>query len=323
MRKSIAIATALTLSISLAGCTSASDDGSLPGVKAICEQSVGGSGIEKVSVSGALGAVPTTKIAAPATSDKIETKIIIEGTGPKFTGGQLVEFEYTALNGGTGDQLESTNFDGTNAVSQLFSSGGYPDICHGLSGAREGSRIAMLFPAEFAHKGEGIPDGAISKTDSIVYVVDLIRVYLPYAIGDSKPSQTGFPSVVRAENGTPGITQLKTEAPAEFKLATLIKGAGAVVKQGDVLKVHYSGFVWGGEPFDSSWERGEPAEFQLSEGQLIKGFIKALDGQTVGSQVIAIIPPSEGYGEAEQGKIPANSTLIFVVDILGIKTPAK
>jgi hypothetical protein len=111
-------------------------------------------------------------------------------------------------------------------------------------------------------------------------------------------------------------------APKDFKLATLIKGDGEALSLGDNIVVHYSGFVWGGESFDSSWDRNQPAEFQLAESNLIKGFVKALEGQTVGSQVIAIIPPSEGYGDQGQGSIPPNSTLIFVIDILGTKKPA-
>jgi peptidylprolyl isomerase len=84
--------------------------------------------------------------------------------------------------------------------------------------------------------------------------------------------------------------------------------------------VHYSGFLWNeGTQFDSSWENGQPAEFEVAEGSLISGFVKALVGQKVGSQVVAIIPPSEGYGDQGNDSIPANSTLVFVVDILGIK----
>jgi len=55
----------------------------------------------------------------------------------------------------------------------------------------------------------------------------------------------------------------------------------------------------------------------LAEGSLISGFLKAVEGQKIGSQVIAIIPPAEGYGDTEQGSIPPGSTLVFVIDILG------
>lgn len=322
VRKLIASGAVVALSLSLGACA-ATSDGSFADIKATCEQSVGGASIDKVSVSGAFGTVPTATFDSPLTSDKIETKVISEGSGPKFTGDQFIELDFLAINGGTGETLQSTKFDGSDSGSQVIASGQFPDFCAALSGVREGSRVAVLFPPDFAHKSEGSPESGIGKDDSIVYVLDVRKVYLPYAVGDEQPPQSGFPSVVRAPNGTPGLTQLKTDAPTEFKVATLIKGNGEVIDQGDSIVVHYSGFVWGGESFDSSWDRGAPAQFQLSQGQLIEGFIKALDGQTVGSQVIAVIPPAEGYGDQEQGSIPANSTLIFVIDILGTKKPGK
>jgi hypothetical protein len=141
------------------------------------------------------------------------------------------------------------------------------------------------------------------------------------ATGETQPAPDGFPAVTLAANGSPSITPLKTKAPAEFAVATLIKGAGAVVGSTDVVTVHYSGWLWDGTAFDSSWTSGEPAQFSLE--QVVPGFTKAIEGQTVGSQVIAILPPADGYGESGAGSIPPNSTLIFVVDILAAANPAQ
>ena len=322
LRKLLAVALAASLSISLGACANGSNAG-FSNIKATCEEFVGGNAIDQVKVTGAFGTVPEATFTSPLSSDKIETKVLSEGSGPAFTGDQFVELEFMAINGGTGAKLQATKFDGTDFSAQVIASGQYPDFCHALLGVKAGSRVAVLFPAALAHKSEGNAESGIGKDDSVIYVIDVRKVYLPYATGEAQPAQAGFPSIVRAENGTPGITQLKTDAPKEFKLQTLIKGAGEAVAQGDNITVHYSGFVWGGEKFDSSWDRGQPAQFQLSQGQLIAGFIKALDGQTVGSQVVAVIPPTEGYGDQEQGTIPANSTLIFVIDILGTTKPAN
>lgn len=322
LRKVIALITAASLAVSLGACASATDE-TFAGLKPTCDAFVGGSAVDAIQVTGASGEVPKVTFDMPITADKIETKVITEGSGPAFTGDQFVELEFLAVNGSTGETLQATKFDGTDFSAQVIASGGYPDFCQAISGAKQGSRLAVLFPAAFAHNSEGNEESGLGKADSVVYVIEVRKVYLPFAVGEAQPEQAGFPAVVRAENGTPGITQLKTDAPSEFKLATLIKGAGEVVAQGDSITVHYSGFVWGGDKFDSSWDRGQPAQFQLSAGQLIQGFIKALDGQTVGSQVIAVIPPAEGYGDQAQGSIPANSTLIFVIDILGTTKPAS
>jgi peptidylprolyl isomerase len=141
------------------------------------------------------------------------------------------------------------------------------------------------------------------------------------ATGEAQTPEAGYPAVTLDANGAPSITPVKGEAPKEFGVSTLIKGAGEVVGSTDVVTVHYSGWLWDGTPFDSSWTSGQPAQFSLE--QVVPGFTKAIAGQTVGSQVIAILPPADGYGEQGAGTIPPNSTLIFVVDILAAANPAQ
>jgi peptidylprolyl isomerase len=141
------------------------------------------------------------------------------------------------------------------------------------------------------------------------------------ATGEAQTPEAGYPAVTLDADGAPSITPVKGEAPKEFGVSTLIKGSGAVVGSTDVVTVHYSGWLWDGTPFDSSWTSGQPAQFSLE--QVVPGFTKAIAGQTVGSQVIAILPPADGYGEQGAGSIPPNSTLIFVVDILAAANPAQ
>ena len=87
---------------------------------------------------------------------------------------------------------------------------------------------------------------------------------------------------------------------------------------GQLVTMHYSGFLWAdSEKFDSSWDSGQATQFRLQEGGLIEGFLEAVVGQPVGSQIIAIILPAQGYGEAGAGSIPPGATLVFVIDILG------
>jgi peptidylprolyl isomerase len=129
-----------------------------------------------------------------------------------------------------------------------------------------------------------------------------------------------MPTVVRATSGQPGVTIPKTDAPKELKISTLIKGRGETVAADQTVEVHYSGFLWSdGSQFDSSWENGQPVDFPLTKGSLIDGFLEALIGQQVGSQVLAVIPPEKAYGNEATGSIPAGSTLVFVIDILGVK----
>ena len=80
--------------------------------------------------------------------------------------------------------------------------------------------------------------------------------------------------------------------------------------------MQYSGWLFDGTPFDSSWVNGAPFTTQIGTGSVIQGWDQGIIGQTVGSQVLLVIPPDLAYGDTERGTIPASSTLIFVVDIL-------
>jgi len=321
LRKIIAIAAVAVSLFALSGCAPSNEaDRISAGTKQVCKNYVGGENVDQIKVSTDMTKAPKVSFPTPITSTKIETKVVVEGTGTKFLGNQSVSIEYSGFNGATGKQILASNYDGTNTTAEFLKSGGLPDFCSALGGVREGSRVVMLFPAKLAHNNAGVPASGVGKKDSIIFIFDLKSVSLAQAVGDTQLPQSGFPTVTLTPDGTPGLTFPKTPAPAEFKVATLIKGRGAKVKQDQLITLNYTGFVWDGKTFfDSSWSSGQPAQFKLSKGQLIPGFIKALVGQTVGSQVIAIIPPADGYGSQEQSLIPANSTLVFVVDILAAK----
>ena len=109
----------------------------------------------------------------------------------------------------------------------------------------------------------------------------------------------------------------KTAAPTALVSQNLIDGTGPEVKTGQTITVHYTGALWtDGTVFDSSWKRKSPATFAIGTGNVIPGWDKGLVGKKVGSRVLLVVPPADGYADKVQGQIPANSTLVFVVDIL-------
>lgn len=325
LRKILAILGAATILLSLTACAPSNPaDALTAGTKVVCDGRFDGPNAAKIEMSDDLKVKPEAKFPTPLTSKKVETKVIKEGTGIKFTGGQLIEMEYQIYNAGTGAFIQGSNFDGTNPATQFSKVGDHPDFCNALSGVREGSRVAMLFPPTYAHNNAGIPEMNVGVTDALIFVFDLKKVFLHQAVGDDQLPQSGMPNVVITPEGLPGITIPKTAAPTETRVSTLVQGRGEVVKADDVVTINYAGFVWDtGVKFESSWDNGEPTQFQASVGQLIPGFLKSLVGQKIGSRVLAVIPPEEAYGNQDQGLIPANSTLIFVIEILGVETPNK
>jgi len=103
-----------------------------------------------------------------------------------------------------------------------------------------------------------------------------------------------------------------------------VAGTGAAAKPGDRVSVHYTGWLfYGGErgkKFDSSKDRGNPFEFPLGAGQVIKGWDEGVQGMKVGGTRVLTIPPNLGYGSrGAGGEIPPNATLIFEVELLAIE----
>ena len=99
------------------------------------------------------------------------------------------------------------------------------------------------------------------------------------------------------------------------------KGTGRQPKTGETVVVHYTGMLTNGVTFDTSRERNQPFEFKLGEGRVIKGYDEGFSKLRVGDHAILIIPANLAYGSRGAGDvIPPDSTLIFVVELVDIKS---
>lgn len=113
----------------------------------------------------------------------------------------------------------------------------------------------------------------------------------------------------------------------DFIKKDVVVGQGAEATKGNTVAVHYTGWLYSdtaaenkGKKFDSSHDRGEPFEFPLGAGRVIKGWDQGVAGMKVGGQRTLIIPSSLGYGERGAGRvIPPNATLIFDVELLNVR----
>ncbi|MFG2476313.1 FKBP-type peptidyl-prolyl cis-trans isomerase [Streptomyces fagopyri] len=110
------------------------------------------------------------------------------------------------------------------------------------------------------------------------------------------------------------------DAPTDLQIRDLVVGDGAEAKAGAAVEVHYVGVTFAsGEEFDASWNRGQAFRFPLGAGRVIKGWDQGVEGMRVGGRREITIPPHLAYGDQSPSPlIPAGSTLIFVVDLLGV-----
>lgn len=106
-----------------------------------------------------------------------------------------------------------------------------------------------------------------------------------------------------------------------LKYAIITEGKGPVAKKGQTVSVHYTGWLEkGGTKFDSSVDRGQPFEFSLGAGQVIKGWDEGVEGMKTGEKRQLVIPAKLGYGDrGAGGVIPGGATLIFDVELLKVK----
>ena len=117
---------------------------------------------------------------------------------------------------------------------------------------------------------------------------------------------------------------IDTQDLKELKIVDVKVGTGAVATPGELVRVHYTGWLEDGTKFDSSVDRNQPFEFPLGAGYVIQGWDKGVDGMRVGGIRRLFIPAQYGYGSRGAGDvIPPNATLIFEVQLLGVKDKGK
>ena len=106
----------------------------------------------------------------------------------------------------------------------------------------------------------------------------------------------------------------------KLQIEELVLGTGAEALKGKTVSVHYTGWLTDGKKFDSSKDRGQPFQFPLGRGHVIRGWDEGVQGMKVGGKRKLTIPPDLGYGpQGAAGVIPPNATLVFEVELLGVR----
>ncbi|RYV52681.1 FKBP-type peptidyl-prolyl cis-trans isomerase [Pengzhenrongella frigida] len=254
-----------------------------------------------VQVSGDAGQVPTLVYRHPLVIEHATSEVIWEGSGPRLVDGGPVLINYR-LEKATDASLVKETYSQVPKPSTLTPETLSEDLYDALSGESVGARILLVLPAT-----------SVTSSFASVMVVDVLPTR---ASGEAVPPREGMPAVTLADDGEPSIAAPQGEAPADLMVQALIKGDGVQVEEGATVTVQYSGVRWSdGSAYDSTWTQGEPKSFDLGAG-ILPGLAEGLVQQTVGSQVMLVIPPMVGAAEGDEV-----DTLVFVVDILAASNP--
>ncbi len=314
MRRIAALALPLAIVATLlAGCSSSSSPGT------------------EVKVGGAFGKNPAVNIPKVKPDSQLHVTTVVKGNGPQLGQSDVFVGNYVGyVWSGKSSTLKVDTF--THSTPSLFPPGAQllKGLKQALVGQRTGSRVLAVIPPADGYGSQGNPQGGVKATDTLVFVVDLIKEYPATASAAGQQISPGggtLPTVGSAQGTAPSVTIPKNAPPTTLTVRTLIKGSGPKVIKNQLIVVQYVGVIWASKKtFDSSWHNGAPLGFTVgaSPSQVIPGWDKGLVGQTIGSRVLLVIPPADGYGKTgnSQAGIKGTDTLVFVVDILGAYGPA-
>lgn len=307
MRRTAAAIIAATLL--LAGCSGGGDDPDpTSSASSTADAADALAALDEVTVTGDPGTEPEITADWPFEIGADAAKVLDAGDGADIADGQLISLHLRAVSGTDGaDQGGTYSGDPQSYWMSDQSSSTLPEaLANAVIGQQVGVRVLYAGPRTLDSGEES----------SLIWVVDVMATQdvLDAPDGEAVTPAEGLPTVTLGDDGEPSITTVDTAAPTDLVVQQLIQGTGPEVTSTGTVVANYSGWLWDGTSFDSSWSRGAPTDFSLS--QVIAGWTQGLAGQTVGSQVLLIVPPDLGYGDEDTSSIPGGSTLIFVVDIL-------
>ena len=321
----LSAAALVALAFALTGCSgsgsntpsASSTPTSIPTVSAACVS--GGSASDSVQVSGDFNTTPNVSMHAPLKVSSTQRTVVIEGTGDKAAPGSIVNASFTLYNGTTGKTVTSTGYGaGRTSPITVDASQVITGLAKTLNCAQAGTRVVGVVPASEAFGSAGSSQLGIAANQVIVIVADVVSIVPTKAEGDAVAPPAGLPTVTVAADGKPTLNvPAGYKPPATTQIATLIKGGGAVVGATDSVVIQYQGTnLATGKIFDQTWGA---TPYSGAANGFVTGFTNAIVGQTVGSQVLVVIAPADGYGPQGGNSgagIGKSDTIVFVIDIL-------
>jgi peptidylprolyl isomerase len=282
-----------------------------------------GTALDQIQVSGGSDtSAPTVTVKPkPLSVKETTTRVVKDGTGETVKGDEIVSLRYVLLNGKDSSVLD-TNYGKQNLGLNLGATDLLPGLKKGLENQKVGSRILVAMPPKDAFGTQGNADIKVAGTDTIVFLMDVLSTEKPLksAEGTAVKPVAGLPTVTMNDGKAATIAIPKGKKPPTKTVGQLlVQGTGDTVKAGQTIRVTYTGALWkDGKNFDSSANSPQGYfETVIGQKQVIKAWDDQLVGKPVGSRVLLVVPPADGYGAAgSPPKIKGTDTLVFVVDIL-------
>lgn len=269
--------------------------------------------LDAITVKGEAGKQPTVTAAWPIAIAKTQSKVLKAGSGRQVASGSTLSINYVGIDARTGKTFDSSFSRGqaaTFSLSQVIAG-----FQKGLVGHKVGDRVLVMMPGSDGYDSSGgNAQAGILKGDSLIFVVDILDVAYTEASGTTVTPAAGLPTVTM-KDGVPQLTIGKATKPSTLVVQPLIKGSGAKVTATDTLLVKYRSWAWStGKVIDEGYTS---AGIQGQLSSTISAWKKGLVGQTVGSRVLLIAPPSEAYPDGDpSASISKGETLVYVIDIL-------
>lgn len=283
-----------------------------------------GSDISGLKVSGPVGQAPKVQVTSPIKVSSPQTQVIVPGHGNPVQAGQEALLHIYLAKGKDGKKAASTYDSGAPVDLTMDESQLFKPVIDALVGKPQGSRVAIAAPVKDIYGSQGASQIGLKPKDTVVFVVDVMSVppktVLDGPKGKDVKPPADAPKVETKDGKVTGIdfSAAPKNPPKQLEVIPLVKGDGPKARAQSLVTFNYFGEVWGAnKPFDESFSK-QPVTFALGMNKLIQGWDKGLVGLPRGSRVMLVVPPDQGYGAQAQQNIPANSTLVFVVDILGV-----
>ncbi len=292
---------------------------------------------EKAEKNAALQAEEPLRLEAHLKANKITTAPMAsglyylakaQGSGRLPAPGDRMKahFVISLLGGG---QLYSTRDQGNPIEIEIGREFDNPGVTEGISLMRKGAQATLIVPSKLAFGEEGRGE-FVPPYSTLIYEVEVVDlktkaeyekeqalIELQMKQADEKQK------LIEKENIAKYMKEKNLSAtpqPSGLVYIETLKGTGAKAEAGKKVKVHYTGTLLDGSKFDSSVDRGTPFEFTLGQGQVIRGWDEGITLMNIGGKATLIIPFEMGYGNRSMGPtIPAYSTLVFEVELIGVE----